>query len=89
MEREFDLSPTRSSLSKLAVRFCGSAGPPAVDRDDTVIDAAFEGNIHSPSGNYVYEWKSKRTIAVSAAALPEGLEQIYPAPNFVAELKAR
>ncbi|WP_170002117.1 S46 family peptidase [Pseudopontixanthobacter vadosimaris] len=64
----------------------GNSGSPVVDRAGTVIGAAFDGNIHSLGGNYGYDPLLNRTVAVSAAAVQEALETIYPAPALVAEL---
>lgn len=67
----------------------GNSGSPVIDRAGTVIGAAFDGNIHSLGGNYGYDGTLNRTVVVSADAVQEALEKIYPAPALVAELKAR
>jgi hypothetical protein len=66
----------------------GNSGSPVIDRQGKVIGAAFDGNIHSLGGNYGYDGTINRTVVVSAAAVQEALEKIYPAPHLVAELKA-
>jgi hypothetical protein len=65
----------------------GNSGSPVIDRNGTVIGAAFDGNIHSIGGNYGYDPVLNRTVAVSSAAVEEALEHIYPAPALLAELK--
>lgn len=65
----------------------GNSGSPVIDRNGTVIGAAFDGNIHSLGGNYGYDGTLNRTVVVSTAAVQEALETIYPAPALVAELK--
>jgi hypothetical protein len=67
----------------------GNSGSPVVDRAGTVIGAAFDGNIHSLGGTYGYDPELNRTVVVSAAAVQEALETIYPAPALAAELSAR
>ena len=67
----------------------GNSGSPVIDRAGTVIGAAFDGNIHSLGGNYGYDGTRNRTVAVSAAAVQEALETIYPAPALVEELARR
>jgi Peptidase S46. len=67
----------------------GNSGSPVIDKAGTVIGAAFDGNIHSLGGNYGYDPVLNRTVVVSAAALQEALETIYPAPRIVKELAAR
>ena len=65
----------------------GNSGSPVLDRDGTVIGAAFDGNIHSLGGNYGFDPAVNRTVVVSMAAVQEALEHIYPAPALLAELK--
>lgn len=65
----------------------GNSGSPVLDRNGTVIGAAFDGNIHSIAGNYGYDPVLNRTVVVSMAALNEALAHIYPAPALLAELK--
>ena len=60
-----------------------------IDRSGAVIGAAFDGNINSLGGNYGYDGSINRTVAVSADAIQEALEHIYPARALVAELKGR
>lgn len=67
----------------------GNSGSPVIDRAGTVIGSAFDGNIHSLGGNYGYDGTLNRTVAVSAAAVQEALETIYPAPALVEELARR
>lgn len=67
----------------------GNSGSPVIDRDGTVIGAAFDGNIHSLGGNYGYQPDVNRTVVVSTAAVQEALETIYPAPALVRELAGR
>jgi hypothetical protein len=67
----------------------GNSGSPVIDRQGAVIGAAFDGNIHSLGGAYGYDGTVNRTVVVSSAAVQEALEEIYPAPALVAELKGR
>ena len=67
----------------------GNSGSPVIARDGSVIGAAFDGNIHSLGGNFGYDPKLNRTVVVSAAAVQQALEKVYPAPALVRELAAR
>ena len=67
----------------------GNSGSPVIDRAGTVIGAAFDGNIHSLGGAYGYDGTLNRTVVVSADAVQEALEKIYPAPALVKELAAK
>lgn len=64
----------------------GNSGSPVIDRDGSVIGAAFDGNIHSLGGNFGYDGALNRTVVVSTAAVQEALETIWPAPALVSEL---
>lgn len=65
----------------------GNSGSPVIDRDGAVIGAAFDGNIHSIGGNYGYQAELNRTVVVSAAAVQQALDVVYPAPRLVRELR--
>jgi hypothetical protein len=65
----------------------GNSGSPVLDRNGTVIGAAFDGNIHSLGGNYGYDPALNRTVVVSMAAVEEALKHIYPAPALLSELQ--
>ena len=65
----------------------GNSGSPVIDRSGAVIGAAFDGNIHSLGGNYGYDPTLNRTVVVSADAIQEALEHIYPAPGLLTELR--
>ena len=67
----------------------GNSGSPVIDRAGNVIGAAFDGNIHSLAGDYAYSGEDNRTVAVSTAALEEGLRILYPAPALLAELHGK
>lgn len=67
----------------------GNSGSPVIDRAGNVIGAAFDGNIHSLAGDYAYNGEDNRTVAVSTAALEEGLRILYPAPALLAELHGK
>jgi hypothetical protein len=67
----------------------GNSGSPVIDRDGSVIGAAFDGNIHSIGGNYGYQGDVNRTVVVSTAAISHALAVIYPAPALLKELTGK
>jgi V8-like Glu-specific endopeptidase len=85
---EIDMATTFDFVSTNDI-IGGNSGSPVIDKAGSVIGAAFDGNIHSLGGNYGYDSTLNRTVSVSAAALQEALENIYPAPALVKELKGR
>ena len=64
----------------------GNSGSPVVDAKGQVIGAVFDGNIHSLGGNFGYDPKLNRTVAVSAAAVSEALRKVYRADALADEL---
>ena len=66
----------------------GNSGSPVLDKNGDVIGAVFDGNIHSIGGNYGYDPNLNRSVTVSAAALQEAIDKLYPAPALSAELNA-
>jgi hypothetical protein len=64
----------------------GNSGSPMVDRDGRVVGLVFDGNIWSVAGNYGFDERLNRTVAVDTAAITETLAKIYGAERIVKEL---
>jgi hypothetical protein len=64
----------------------GTSGSPAIDRDGRVVGLVFDGNIWSLGGNYGFDEKLNRTVAVDSAALTQALGKIYGATRVLEEL---
>ena len=54
-----------------------------------VVGVIFDGNIHSLGGDYGYDPALNRALAVSTAAITEGLQVIYGRTALVQELTGR
>ncbi|MDQ3077361.1 MAG: S46 family peptidase [Pseudomonadota bacterium] len=67
----------------------GNSGSPVIDRNANVIGANFDRNIHGLRNDYAYDLTMARSIAVSTAAIEQALRSIYPAPELLAELRAK
>jgi hypothetical protein len=66
----------------------GNSGSPVLDREGHIVGLVFDGNIHSLGGDYAYDGKDNRAVAVHSAALLETLTNIYNASRIVEEVKA-
>jgi hypothetical protein len=66
----------------------GNSGSPLINANGEVIGAIFDGNIHSLGGDYGYDPKLNRGVAVSAAAVSEALRKVYHADALADELRA-
>lgn len=67
----------------------GNSGSPIVDAKGRIIGAAFDGNLASIAGDFVYDGAANRTVAVSTAAIIEALKKVYHRDDLVAELEGR
>ncbi|MGZ6142743.1 MAG: S46 family peptidase, partial [Myxococcales bacterium] len=65
----------------------GNSGSPVLDKDRQIVGLVFDGNIHSLGGDYAFDEKVNRAVAVDSAALIEALDHVYGAKRIVAELK--
>ena len=66
----------------------GNSGSPVIDREGRIVGLVFDGNIHSLGGDYAYDGRDNRAVAVHSAALLETLTNIYGASRIVDEVKA-
>jgi hypothetical protein len=64
----------------------GNSGSPVVNRALELVGVAFDGNIESLSGRYIYRTDGPRTVSVDALGMLEALDEIYDADRLVIEL---
>jgi hypothetical protein len=64
----------------------GNSGSPVIDRDGRAVGLVFDGNIWSLGGDYGFDERLNRTVAVDAAGLTEALDKIYGAKRLLEEL---
>ncbi len=67
----------------------GNSGSPLIDAAGEVVGLVFDGNIHSLGGDYGFDERLNRTVAVDARAIVEALRKIYQADRLVEELRPR
>ena len=65
----------------------GNSGSPIVNADLEVVGLAFDGNIESLPGDYIFRTESARTVGVDARGILEVLEVVYGADALVGELQ--
>ncbi len=66
----------------------GNSGSPVVDRDAHVVGLIFDGNIHSLGGDFAYDPRQNRAVAVDTAAILAALRQVYRNDALADELTA-
>jgi len=64
----------------------GNSGSPVFDKNGDIVGLIFDGNIHSLGGDYGFDPKLNRAVAVHSQALMTALDKIYGASRLVAEL---
>ncbi len=64
----------------------GNSGSPVADRNGNIVGLVFDGNIESLVGDYIYDERSNRCVAVHAAAILEAMKKVYRGDALVGEL---
>ncbi len=64
----------------------GNSGSPIINVKKEIVGLAFDGNIESLPGKFIYDDKENRTVAVHAGGIVAALRYIYKADRLVAEL---
>jgi hypothetical protein len=79
LDTKFNLAATTDIIG-------GNSGSPMVDRDGRIVGLVFDGNIWSLGGNYGFDEKLNRTVAVDTAAITHVLDKVYGATGILEEL---
>jgi hypothetical protein len=64
----------------------GNSGSPVIDKNAHAVGLIFDGNIHSLGGDFLYDGKTNRAVAVDTAALLEALRVVYKNTTLPDEL---
>lgn len=64
----------------------GNSGSPVINRVGEIVGLIFDGNIESLVGDYVYDDRANRAVAVHTAGMTEALGKIYDADVILKEL---
>ncbi len=67
----------------------GNSGSPLIDVEGRLVGLAFDGNMHSLSGNYWYDAELNRAVAVHPAIMLTALRDVYGAKELVQEISGK
>lgn len=65
----------------------GNSGSPVINRNGDLVGLIFDGNIESLVGDYVYDERDNRAVAVHPAAMMEALRKLYHTSALADELE--
>ena len=85
LPKEFDLSTTLDFVNTCDI-IGGNSGSPVINTDAELVGLAFDGNMESHSGKFIYTTEKNRTVAVSAQGMIEALRHLYKAERLAEEI---
>jgi hypothetical protein len=85
LPKEFDLSTTLDFVSTCDI-IGGNSGSPVINTNAEIVGLAFDGNMESHSGKFIYTTEANRTVSVSAQGMIEALRDLYKAQRLANEI---
>jgi len=85
LPEEFDLSTTLDFISTCDI-IGGNSGSPTINIDAEVVGLAFDGNMESHSGRYIYTTEANRTVSVSTEGMIAAIRELYKAERLADEI---
>ena len=79
LDQRFDFVTTNDIIG-------GNSGSPVINRNAELVGLVFDGNIHSLGGDYWFDERVNRTVAVHSGAILAALQNVYHAERVVKEL---
>jgi hypothetical protein len=67
----------------------GNSGSPVLNRDAEIVGLVFDGNIESLPGNYWFDERINRCVAVHSAGMLEAIEKVYGEAELTKELRGK
>jgi len=66
----------------------GNSGSPVINKNAQIVGLAFDGNIQSLPGNFIFTTEQNRTVSVDSRGLVEAISKVYKAVRLSNELKS-
>ena len=82
----FDLSKPFNFVSTNDI-IGGNSGSPVINKDLQVVGLAFDGNIESLPGDFIFDTEFNRCVSVHSAGMLEAIDNLYLFKRMAAELR--
>lgn len=83
---EFDFSTPFNFVATCDV-VGGNSGSPIINKDAEIVGVAFDGNIQSLAGDFIYDPEVNRSVGVHSAGMLEAIKDLYKFERLAEELK--
>lgn len=83
---ELDLSTPFNFVSTNDI-IGGNSGSPVINKNAEVVGLAFDGNIQSLPGNFIFRTEENRTVSVHSKGMVEAIDKVYKLKRLSFELQ--